>query len=477
MQGLAYLDEGEEQGEPWEVRIERDWQSCEFAPEELLKDHEFMSKIVKISGYAFEFADEELKEDPKLCLEAVRHSFGDAMQWVPPVLHRNRPFMLACVAVSADVMRFVSNKAYNDEGAKIKSVDGVFYCWRRGGKEGIPFVTGPCTPQNGKPCESCANFLSDPDNCPLPQDRGFMKEAVKLNWMCLKYATDELKGEREIVMLAVQSGGWALSYASEALQTDREVALAATKQNWQVFKVLARKLRVDAEIAEAAIRQDWHAIKLVAKELKTDVNLARIAVEQSWISFQFLPKELRAMRELALLAVQQDWKAFQHMGKDLKSDKELALVAVKQSGSALELVSDSLQADREVAHAAVQQDWAALQFVSNSLKSDEALVLQAVKANGFALKFAAEDLKCREVLVQAAQQQQFAALEVAVHPRHYEADGLDFEFWKSFSEDSGIKGRLKPVVPVGELDGRCLSRQTNRALSKSSTTRVTSKGL
>ena len=43
-------------------------------------------------------------------------------------------------------------------------------------------------------------------------------EAVKQNGCVLRYVSDELKGDREIVMEAVKQNGFALEYASAELR-------------------------------------------------------------------------------------------------------------------------------------------------------------------------------------------------------------------------------------------------------------------
>jgi hypothetical protein len=47
----------------------------------------------------------------------------------------------------------------------------------------------------------------------------------------LEYATEELRGDREVVLAAVQQNGRALEYASTELQKDPEVMQAAVQQN------------------------------------------------------------------------------------------------------------------------------------------------------------------------------------------------------------------------------------------------------
>lgn len=449
MDALAKLDEEETEVESWDVRIERDWEAIEHAPVEGYRgSKEFMLRVCKASGLALEFAEEELFEDPDVVLVAVQNSFGDAFKWASKDLHRNRSFMLDCVAVSAEVLKKVSNKCRNDDDAKTKSYKGVFYCYRRGGKDGLPFKTGPCHPTDGAQCESCSRVLDDPDNCPLPQDREFITAALKRNWQALKHADKELQGEKDIVLAAVQAGGLALQYASDAMKADREVALAAVSQNWRVFKTLSKQLRSDAEIAIAACKQDWHVIKQVTKELRTHQELMDIAVRQGWEAFPLMVPEMRRKRSLAMEAVRQSWRAYEHTSADLRADQELALCAVRQHGDALALAAEELRADKEVALAAIRQDWRALRHAALSVRGDREVLLEAIQLSGYALQHAVEDMRSHPELVAAAMAQAFPALEVAVMPLFPDVDGLDPAFWNSCSDRSGITGKLRPAVAI-----------------------------
>lgn len=451
MDGLAHLDEEDEKdaGEPWEDRIERDWAAIEFAPEHYRKDADFMAQLIKASGFAYEFVEEDIREENwKLALGAVRNSFGQAFEWVPKCHHRNREFMLGCVKVSAHVMKHVSNKAHNDEEAKIKSAQGVFFCYRRGGNDGTPFPRGACSPATGNQCGSCSRFLDDPDNCPLPQDRKFILDALRKQWMVLKYADKELQNEKEIVLAAVKSGGWAYFYASEEMQKDRDVALEAVKQNWRVLKRLARKLRADKEIAAAAISQDWHAMKYFPQDIQNDHSLAMQAVRQSWQSFQFLPQKLKGRRDLAHEAVMQDWRAYPFISEKLREDKSLAIEAAKQYGQAIQYSSNELKADLDVVALAIEQDVDALQFASPSIRSEEKVLLDIVKRDGFAIRHATEDAKSLETVVSEAMSQQWLSTEFGAQPCFSATDGLDTDFWLRISLDSGIKGKLMPAFPM-----------------------------
>jgi hypothetical protein len=54
---------------------------------------------------------------------------------------------------------------------------------------------------------------------------------VKQNGDALEFASDELQGDREVVLAAVKQNGDALKYASQQLRGDREVVKAAVEEN------------------------------------------------------------------------------------------------------------------------------------------------------------------------------------------------------------------------------------------------------
>ena len=55
--------------------------------------------------------------------------------------------------------------------------------------------------------------------------------AVKQDGNAIKFASDDLKKDREMVMAAVKQDLSALEFASEDLQKDREIVMAATIAN------------------------------------------------------------------------------------------------------------------------------------------------------------------------------------------------------------------------------------------------------
>jgi hypothetical protein len=87
-------------------------------------------------------------------------------------------------------------------------------------------------------------------------------KAVKQYGLALKYASDELRGDREVVMAAVKQDGLALKYASDELRGDREVVLAAV---WQ--DAYALSCASDEVIAEMGRCLAEHMAKYPEREI------------------------------------------------------------------------------------------------------------------------------------------------------------------------------------------------------------------
>lgn len=75
--------------------------------------------------------------------------------------------------------------------------------------------------------------------------------------MQLQYVSDELKNDRDVVMMAVLQCGLALEHASITLRADREIVVLAAKQNgWAAFMSSDKELYFDKEVMLAALKKE-----------------------------------------------------------------------------------------------------------------------------------------------------------------------------------------------------------------------------
>ena len=78
----------------------------------------------------------------------------------------------------------------------------------------------------------------------LLSDKSFMISVIKLNGLALKYASDELKDDKSVVIIALrESAGFALKYASKRLREDWFTVLEAINKYKAPLQYTSEEIR------------------------------------------------------------------------------------------------------------------------------------------------------------------------------------------------------------------------------------------
>lgn len=143
-------------------------------------------------------------------------------------------------------------------------------------------------------------------------DRDTVLAAIAMNEEAMKFASDELKGARDFVLVAANHNKWrVLQFASAELQVDRDIVLATQGfDNTNTASVLA------------AVTQNWHALQFASVALKEDRDVMLNIVTHQGRALQ-LALGWGGDREIVLAAVKQNPDAFQHASETLKHDAEI----------------------------------------------------------------------------------------------------------------------------------------------------------
>jgi len=185
----------------WSAAVLDDWRLLEKAPEEVRGDKQLVRGAIMASmGEALKFAAPELQADEELVLEATSY-FGTAFADAAPGLRNDRNFVLKAVAAN---------------GAALASASEEF----RG-------------------------------------DRLLLRSAAqKGHGAALQGAKASLQGDRALVLEMVSDDAESYKYASEDLKQDRDFALQVVKRNGKALKSVLPKFKADPEIVQAAMTRD-----------------------------------------------------------------------------------------------------------------------------------------------------------------------------------------------------------------------------
>nr|WP_261787243.1 DUF4116 domain-containing protein [Fusobacterium necrophorum] len=139
----------------------------------------------------------------------------------------------------------------------------------------------------------------------------------------LRYAAEELKDDKDVVLVAISNDGSALEFAAERLRNDEDVVLVAMKTNGFGLE-FAKKFQNNKDIVREAAKQTHAALKFASDELKNDK--------------QFMEEILKY----------NNW-CLKYVSEELKDDKEFVLQAMKgKYDISLLLASERLQKDTDV---------------------------------------------------------------------------------------------------------------------------------
>ena len=248
---------------------------------------------------------------------------------------------------------------------------------------------------------------------------------VTVDGRALRYASEGLKGDREVVMAAVAQSGAALKYASSVLRRNREVVLAAVASpvgdggSGEALYHASPELRGDAAfVALAAEMAAKKSAELAASVALTDSGRREEAGERrGGLVLRYASEPVRDNKEAVLACVRCSWKAFAFASPRLRADREVALSALRQHAAAsawllglgggvggaacdVEVAlacvgargfrgrmlatfdEATVRGDRRVVNAAVARDSRALAFASEALRRDPAAVDLAMVSAG-----------------------------------------------------------------------------------------------
>ena len=192
-----------------------------------------------------------------------------------------------------------------------------------------------------------------------------------------KDAPENLKGDKEIVMTALEHAPTCLQYVSSELLLDKEVVLEAIRDHNEglsdIMECVPDAFKADKEFISEAAKINPNIMKFASKELLSNQKLFEHYLHNGsyWLHDENIDAEYKGRTELVLPIIKKDGYSLQYVSQELKADKDVVMAAVIDDASAIEWASSELQADKEVALTALKQNKDLIRFIDWSLLSDK----------------------------------------------------------------------------------------------------------
>ena len=250
----------------------------------------------------------------------------------------------------------------------------------------------------------------------LRNDKDIVLKAIEKNPDALEFASDRLKDDDMVVRRAILNyNTTALQFASERLKNNFDIVKTAVQMNPEVLQFASKELRNNEDIVKEAVAYDTQYFKFAGDKIKENFptvekftekilydnkEFALNKLQYTMSNFNSVSDRLKNDKEFIGEVVARWRNTFEFIPDKFKDDKEIVLKAMKTDGISLEFVSDRLKEDKEVVMTAVKNNWKALEFAPDKFKDDKDIIMEVVKQNGKALKLASENMqKDREIVL------------------------------------------------------------------------------
>ena len=310
-----------------------DWTKLvlEWAADRFCQEESLARQVVKTNWRALAHCS-LLWADRTVVLGAVRLSDGAAFDYAADELKADRAHVIDAARICPSVWRFVAAELRADREFSMAMLEATHF--------------------------GTLEFMADE----YKADRDIISAAVQDPsggmGMNLKLASNQLRADFDIVMLALQSTGSALEFASEDLRSNREIVLAAVQNSGRALLFCTNSsLLADREVVLSAV-SDWgYALEVASDDLKNDRYIVRRAIQNSLCALRYASDELKADPDLGLLAIQSYPNNLEFVTSEkLKGDKEVALMALQREINVFQYLTVDLQNDLDVVYKAMWKD-------------------------------------------------------------------------------------------------------------------------
>jgi hypothetical protein len=343
-----------------------------FIPEALMEDRDVIIALARmkqqpglISGELFVFPD-SLSAD-KQAMQAVCSRYPLVLKKASEELRDDRDVVLAAVKAVVPY-----NKAFLYASSRLQNDKEFFIAALKG--------------SNWYTVSDLHGFL--PKLSPLRKDREIAMVAIEqLENPDFSHILEELFGEnlrsdREIMMMAVSSDGSVLQFASDELKADREIVKTACSRDGCALEFASLSLRADRDIVKAACAKNGCALEFASSELQNDKVIASAACASDGLALRYASGELQADQEIVKAACKSHGFALHFCAHKIRklliSDKEFVISAIRnKGGDVLSIAPSEMRNDESVALEAIKNE-CSLEYVPQRMRESKSFILKAL---------------------------------------------------------------------------------------------------
>eukprot|EP00930_Biecheleria_cincta_P032806 TRINITY_DN22739_c0_g2_i1.p1 TRINITY_DN22739_c0_g2~~TRINITY_DN22739_c0_g2_i1.p1 ORF type:complete len:969 (+),score=261.09 TRINITY_DN22739_c0_g2_i1:116-3022(+) len=252
----------------------------------------------------------------------------------------------------------------------------------------------------------------------IQDDNEVVMAAVKRSWKALRFASERLRADGEVLVEALAQDVRATEYMHASAWSKREFVIHAVAKDWKLIKLACDDFLRDPEVVLAAVRGNWQALEWALPEVWEYLEVPRTAALQGgWEVHEAAPDHmqpvLKADKDFIINCIRLDWRCLSQAHEDLLEDRDVALAAVKEDWRTLKILNQDVLNDFEILEEAIAHDFCCISLAIEQFPVDQPVLLKIVKKNWEAFAHLPDDMKSDKEIAWAAVSQHWTALEFA----------------------------------------------------------------
>merc|ERR1719353_1296125 len=141
-----------------------------------------------------------------------------------------------------------------------------------------------------------------------------MLRFVELDWRALRFGSEEVRADLDIVGAAVDQDYRALKFAAEPAKADRMTVLRAVRQDNPL-----------------GVLENWRALELASFYLRSDKAFMQHAAFKTPAALKYATDVVINDKHFILRTTAKNWKCLDYAGPNLKQDRPFMLHAVGEA--------------------------------------------------------------------------------------------------------------------------------------------------
>lgn len=200
----------------------------------------------------------------------------------------------------------------------------------------------------------------------------------------LKYCSKELKDDIDIVKEAVFFDPISFKFASKNLKKNKDLFLEAVKSGLETIKFIDKKLKDDIDVVKEIIKNSPWNIKFLSKKLRENEDMMLFALSREHLNsnpcYVFISDKLKNDKNFIKKALSVNATyVYEYINEEFKNDEDLCFEALKFNTHLLFDFPQSIQKNKNFIKKAVFYYPMVLEIVDKEVQSKE-LYLLGLKA-------------------------------------------------------------------------------------------------